>query len=103
MRSASQRDISEQRMNQSVVILFWRAAVFRNSVQMLSKAPQNYKSMNGRSYLIKCSLTASEEWQYLCCSRYGLWFCSTGNVRCRWLPWRKGKDPGVNMLRMVIM
>jgi hypothetical protein len=54
--------------NQSVVILFWRAAVFRNSVPMLSKAPQNYKSVNGRSYLIKCSLTTSREWQYLCCS-----------------------------------
>lgn len=76
---------------------------FRNSVQMLSKAPQNYKSVNGRSYLIRCSLTTSEEWQYLCCGRYALWLCWTGNVRCRWLPWRKGKDPGVNTLRMAIM
>ena len=94
--------LSRVRTNQSVVFLVWRAVVFRNSVQMISKAPQSYKSVNGRSYLIMCSLTTSEEWQYSCCGRYAVWLCWMGNVGCRWLPWRKGKGPGVNMLCMAI-
>jgi hypothetical protein len=96
----SQRTISRQSLNLSARR---RAAVLRNSFQMLSKAPKIYKSANGRWYLVRCSLTATEEWQYLYCLRYALWRCWTGNAWCRRQPWRRGTDPGANMLSMAII